>query len=157
MLTESALVEAVDGQTAWVSTQRRSACGGCDARSACGSGTLSKVFGGKGSRLKVRNPIAARPGDRVTVAIGERALVRGAVVMYLIPLLLFFLFAALAQVIAGEYREPVTVLASLAGLLLGLRLVKRHAAMHARDPVYQAVITAIEQAPAAGGLPVYFK
>ncbi len=157
VLSESAVVEAVDGDAAWVSTRRRSACGSCDARSACGSGTLSKVFGGRFTRLKVRNPVNAQPGDQVTVAIAEQALLRGAIVMYLIPLLLFFLFGALAHGLAGDFAELITILASAAGLLLGFRLASWLAARQSHNLLYQAEITAVEQPLVAGARLVYYK
>ena len=70
--------------TAQVLHLRRSACSGdCHKCSGCGA-VQQKVL------LTARNPIGARPGDRVIIASNSGPVLLGAAVLYIAPLILFF-------------------------------------------------------------------
>ena len=71
---------------------RQSACSGdCHKCSGCGAAQ-------EGILLRVSNPIGARPGDLVTIEAATGPVLRGAAVLYMMPLLLFFLGYALGAV-----------------------------------------------------------
>ena len=71
---------------------RQSACSGdCHKCSGCGAAQ-------EGIVLTVSNPIGARPGDLVTIEAATGPVLRGAAVLYMMPLLLFFLGYALGAV-----------------------------------------------------------
>ena len=72
---------ATEGREAWVETSRRSSCGSCEAKS-CGTGTLSQILGRKTQRMRVDNPVGAKPGDRVVLGISESALIKGSLAVY---------------------------------------------------------------------------
>jgi len=145
MIEETAYVVAVGPQGVWVETQRQSACGQCAARKGCGTAALSKVLGQKRSRVQVANPDQApvRVGDEVVIGIDESALVRGSVVIYLVPLLSFFLFGVLGQTLARQLMlgsgEGLSIVFGLLGLLLGFAWARRYAR---GDRRYQPVILA---------------
>ena len=78
--------------TARVLHIRQSACSGdCHKCSGCGAAQ-------EGIELTAANPIGARPGDLVTIEAATGPVLRGAAVLYMMPLLLFFLGYALGAV-----------------------------------------------------------
>ena len=73
---------APDG-TAQVACLRQSACSGdCHKCSGCGAVEQTMIF-------TARNPIGARPGDTVTVESATGPVLKAAVVLYMLPLVLF--------------------------------------------------------------------
>ena len=76
--------EAFDDGTAVVVHVRESACSGdCHKCSGCGAAKETIVF-------KADNPIKAQPGDLVYVKTQSAPVLMGAAVVYLVPLLAFF-------------------------------------------------------------------
>jgi len=97
VVKEMATVVAVDGENAWVETTRQSSCGGCESSSGCGTATFSKVLGNRPFRVQVKNPLHAKIGEQVTIAVSENGLMKGAALLYMVPLLSLFLFAQTPQ------------------------------------------------------------
>ena len=70
--------------TAQVIVIRESACSGdCHKCSGCGAAQEAIIF-------EARNPIGAKTGDLVTVASETGPVLKAAVVLYMLPLVLFF-------------------------------------------------------------------
>ncbi len=142
MIEENAQVVSVEGEHAWVESERRSSCSSCSAK-GCGTGALSKVLGAKMQRMKVRNPINAVAGDTVIVGIDESVLLKGSLFVYVLPLLLLLGGGLFGEAMApqwGSDGEAMSLLFGLLGLgggLLWLRYFNRRAAS---DPRYTAVI-----------------
>lgn len=144
MIEESATVLACDEGFAFVETQVQAACGSCQAQSGCSTSVLSGLFKRRNNRLKVLNPIQAKPGQHVIIGIQEQALVSVSLIAYLLPLLCMLLGAIGLQQ-ATEYwqwqgGELGSILGGLSGLIFGLYLVRRFSHRHQHDPSYQAVI-----------------
>lgn len=121
-----AQVVAVDGDMAWLVPEQGTSCGGCASGSACGA----KGIGTVASRLEARrfqiiNDTGLRVGERVVLGIHESALVRASITAYFIPLATLLIAGALAQWAAGS--DAVTMVAMLAGLVLGLWLARLRA------------------------------
>ena len=77
--------EVCDDGTALVLHVRESACSGdCHKCSGCGAAREAVVF-------SADNPIGARPGDLVKVESATAPVLKAAVVLYVLPLVLFFL------------------------------------------------------------------
>jgi len=92
---------------------RESACSGdCHKCSGCGSSQQTMM-------ILAENPIGARVGDWVVIEAKSGAVLKAAVMLYIVPLVLF-----IAGYLFGEYLWHKGVLFALAGLLLGLILVK---------------------------------
>lgn len=144
MIEETALVTAVDGEYAHVESRRDTACGHCQAGSACATSLLSRFFGYRKVSVKALNPIAARPGDEVIVGLEESALTRTSVRFYLLPVILLIGFAGCAQWLAEKLSfvatEPASVLGGLLGLSAGLAWARLHAVRSISDSRYRAVI-----------------
>lgn len=89
-MTQTVVVKALnpDG-TAKVLHLRQSACSGdCHKCSGCGAAQEAML-------LTAENPIGAKPGDRVVIQSETGPVLKGAAVLYMLPLVLFFLGYAL--------------------------------------------------------------
>lgn len=123
MIEEPGIVLAVDTDGVWVATQRKTTCGSCSAKAACGQGILNSLSADKQPHtIKVRSDLQLREGDQVTLGVSENALVRSAFLVYMLPLL-----AMLASAIAVstlEVSEPWVILAGVLGFVGGAASVR---------------------------------
>lgn len=130
-IEELAVVAAVEGDFAWVETQRRSTCDGCQVNSGCGTAVLSKVLGTKRNRVRVRNTLNARLGNQVFVALNQNALSRGAQLVYGLPLVVMIIAAVfgakLGQSMFPAIAEIFSIVFAIAGLVWALRAAKKYA------------------------------
>ncbi len=124
MIQESGVVIKVDGLSAWVETQRKSACDTCSANKACGNAVLNKVMGRKRNVVQVESIQGLLVGDRVVMGMHESALVKGSLAIYIVPLLLMLALALtgeiLGQFLFSAKTEAVTILFAAVGLGLGV-------------------------------------
>ncbi len=144
MIEQTATVVRTEGPLAWVEAERESSCGQCAARKGCGTAVLANVLGRRSARMRALNPVEARPGERVVIGLEEGALLRGALAVYLLPLLTLIGGAMLG----APYGDGAAVAGGLGGFLLGLAGVRRFSRRIARDPRYQPVI--LRRVQAAG-------
>ncbi len=143
MIEESAVVIRCEGDFAWVEATRQSACGQCSASAACGTGVLDKLWGHKAARMKALNRAQARAGERVLIGLQETALVRGSLILYLLPIVSLLLFAIFGKAMASQWQLPgeaVSILFGIAGFLLAGMLVRLFSRRIQTDPAYQPVI-----------------
>ena len=88
--------EAFDDGTATVIHVRESACSGdCHKCSGCGAAKETIV-------LKAENPIGARRGDLVTLESATGPVLKAATVLYVVPMLLFFVGYFVGDAIFGH-------------------------------------------------------
>lgn len=142
MIEETAHVVSVEGQFAWVETERRSSCGSCSAK-GCGTGALSKILGARVQRIRVRDPIGTRVGDSVILGIEERVLLLGSLMVYIVPLLLMLGGGLLGELLAPQWEadaEGLSLLFGVVGLASGFLWLRSYNRRAARDPRYTAVI-----------------
>jgi sigma-E factor negative regulatory protein RseC len=127
MMEMHAIVIQVHGEEASVQPLGTGGCGHCDKEGGCGSGTLTKLFcSSKPRHFKVRNQARARIGDEVQVSIADGVLLRGAVKMYILPLLLLLAGGAIGAGMSGDaaWRDAYAAAGAVAGLVLGFVLAK---------------------------------
>jgi sigma-E factor negative regulatory protein RseC len=126
MLEMRAIVIQIHGEDASVQPVGTGGCGHCDSEGGCGSGTLSKLFCSKPRHFKVRNEAGAKVGDEVQVSIPDGMLLRGALKMYVLPLVLLFVGAGAGVGLAGgvAMRDAYAVAGATIGLLLGFILAR---------------------------------
>ncbi|MFO8003583.1 SoxR reducing system RseC family protein [Thioalkalivibrio sp.] len=124
-IEERGVVVTADASWAMVRVQRQTTCGSCSARSGCGNGVLSEVLGRRALELRLANAHGLRPGDRVILGIRDRALVSGAVAMYLLPLFGLIASPVLARTLSSELGEGWLIVAGISGFVLGLVAVRR--------------------------------
>ncbi len=94
--------------TAQVFCVRESACSG-DCHKCAGCGAVKQTV-----QVTARNPIGAKPGDEVVIESKTGPVMAAAFVLYILPLVLFFLGYALGAVYGGG------ALTACIGFLLGI-------------------------------------
>jgi sigma-E factor negative regulatory protein RseC len=122
MLHETGLVADLIGDLAIVQTQNQLACSSCKVVDTCGNGIVEKYLSGKIFSSEVYNRLNAKVGDKVVLEIPKASVTKASVIVYLIPLLSFILFASVASLFS--YSENIIILISLFGLALGFVVTK---------------------------------
>jgi sigma-E factor negative regulatory protein RseC len=155
VIEQNAIVISNEAGIAEVEVVRQSSCHGCSAQSACGVSLLDRVLGRRPQRLVLTDALDVRPGEEVVVGVPEGALLKAAVVAYMIPLL-GLLGGALAgeQLVAGASpSQSLPLLAGIGGLALGLAVTRLYSRRLASDPRWRAVLLRRVSRNLAVGLP----
>lgn len=144
MIEETAKVVSCQAEFAWVETNRKAACDSCSMNKACGTGALSKVFGEKKARIKAINKAKAQAGDNVLIGINESALLRGSLMVYIVPLASMLGFALFGELLTGqlliENTDLLPILFGMIGLVLSIWWVRKKTNGLEQNSRYQAVI-----------------
>ena len=143
MIEETATVIDCVGNQVRVEVQRRSTCQSCNAKSGCGTAVFSKTLGKKVSQFTVENSLNLSVGDKILVGMHENAFLTGSVVVYLLPLLMMLLFALLgewgAEHIYGYTSEAFTIIFTIVGFVIALKMISRFSLRIKNDARYQPV------------------
>ncbi len=140
MITEPGTVARVSADFIWVRCEAQQACQRCAEGRGCGGGLLGRLLGDRLRLVRVpRADLDLQVGEGVVVALGESAVVRAAVVMYLVPLLTLFLGAVALHGLAGG-GDLWAIAGGIAGLVVGLAYARRFGLRHAADPRYQPAV-----------------
>ncbi len=146
MLVETGRVVAVEQDGVWVETLRKTTCGACSARKGCGHGLLNEVSAGsKGLvRVLVGNDLQAshcHVDDQVEVTLPEEVILRGSLIVYIMPVLMMLGGAALASRVPGMSallsEDLQSLLGAGIGFGLGFGLVRLHARLHRHNAALQ--------------------
>jgi sigma-E factor negative regulatory protein RseC len=121
-----ARVVRVEGGVVWLEPEQTTSCGNCASSASCGASQSAPGIGTVASRIQARrftldNPagsLALHEGERIVVGVGNRALVKGALIAYALPLVSALTAGGIAQGIYG--RDATTMLGMAVGLCLGL-------------------------------------
>lgn len=126
MLETHAVVVSLDGMEAVVEPHQVDGCALCGKSGGCGARKLSGLFCSQPRQFRLPNRIGARVGDRVCITLADGVLFRGAMIAYMLPLLLMLLCGMLGNILAGEHHADATALAgALCGLVIGFAVAKR--------------------------------
>ncbi len=148
MANEYGIVTDIAGRTAWVMTQRSSACESCSSRGSCMSDG-----GGKTMRVNVDNPVQAGVGDRVMIHMHTGSLLKATFLLYVIPILAMLAGAGIGQWLGIRYGiDPngAAVALGVAALVAGVAGMRLKANALARRSEYRPVIVRI-LGPGASG------
>lgn len=133
---------------------RKTACGLCGQTRGCGNAFWGKLFAHKTSSFLARNSLNAKVGQNVIVGIDETAMMKSALLLYLLPLATMLFGALLAsQVVASDMSA---MLGAVIGLVVGYFWVKQHIAGHAYYHHHQPKILRLD-IPASAVEPVQFQ
>lgn len=151
MLETRAIVIRLEGEDALVESTQGGGCGHCDSEKGCGSGKLSQLFSSQPRRFRVRNEAHAQPGAEVQISVAEGALLRSALLMYVLPLLLLLAGGALGGQLARDAAsaDGYAALGGVLGLVLGFLLARWLAARQRGVGVARPVIAACMSSSAA--------
>ena len=112
MTQVATVTRIISPDMAEIAVKRKSACGG-DCHACGGTCNTGKIL-----KVSARNAVAAGVGDQVLVSSSTSGILKAAFVVYLIPIILFFVFYAAAVALA--LPESGCVAASLGGFALGV-------------------------------------
>lgn len=112
MRQRAKVIALLDNGEAQVSIKRESACGhDCTSCGACGAQAKPIV-------ANVKNTIGAKVGDTVDIESKTSRVLGLACVVYIVPLIMFFTFYALADYFFKS--EKIAILGALFGLVCGV-------------------------------------
>jgi sigma-E factor negative regulatory protein RseC len=144
MLIETGRVVAIDPDGLWVETIRRSTCGTCAAQKGCGHGLINRLSDGKRGYVRVlpgkRDPQECSVDDQVRISIPEEVILRGSLIVYMLPLLCMLAGAAAAVGLLPGSQDVLAALGAAAGFGLGFVLVRWHAWRHRDDRSLQPTL-----------------
>ena len=130
MIEERAVILSLESETsaadstATLEIERKTACGLCGQTRGCGNSIWGKLFAHQSTAFKAQNRINAKVGDSVIVGIYESALLKSALLLYIVPLATMLIGAILATQIRDT--NGYAMLGALIGLVLGFVWVKFH-------------------------------
>lgn len=123
MIEQKATVIRSDDSTIWLQAERQSTCDKCQVKKGCGTGLLSEHVGRRFSTIAVPKKTSVQAGQQMNVSIPEEALLHGAFMMYLLPILFMFAGAITSRFLfAGEFLE---IIGGIAGLMIGFYWVRK--------------------------------
>ncbi|MCB1842601.1 MAG: SoxR reducing system RseC family protein [Halioglobus sp.] len=147
MLTEVGRVVALEADSLWVETIRKSTCGSCAAQKGCGHGLLNRLYDGRRGLIRVLPGEIAldtcRVHDEVRISIPEEVILRGSIIAYIMPLVCMLAGAVLAVQGFSGNEDVLAAVGALGGLLLGFGLLRWHALRHHSDAGFQPVLIEI--------------
>ncbi len=140
MLEENGRVVRIESGTVWVETVKQSSCSSCSAQKGCGQSLLAKVGDGRRMEIQVDNPqhLDVAIDDDVTLGVGERSFITASFLVYMLPLLVMFIFAVVAQ-LAG-FSEPKVILIAVLGLAGGFLLTRFISGLISQNCSYRPVL-----------------
>ena len=144
MIEERAVILSLDSETslsdstATLEIERKIACGLCGQTRGCGNSIWGKLFAHQSTAFKAQNRINAKVGDSVIVGINESALLKSALLLYILPLASMLIGAILATQIYDT--NGYAMLGALLGLVLGFVWVKGHTMSSSYFKLQQPVI-----------------
>ena len=121
---------------------RKTACGLCGQTRGCGNSIWGKLLNHKSVNFTAQNSINANVGDSVIVGIDEAALMKSALLLYIVPLATMLFGAILTSKMIGS--DAASLLGAGAGLLLGFVWVKGHTAGQAYYQSHQPKILRLD-------------
>ena len=129
MIEQHAIILAVEPQKgnqslATIEVVRKSACGICGKTRGCGNAIWGKIFAHKMTSFKAKNSINAQIGQSVIVGIDERAVMKSALLLYLVPLVTMLIGSILVSQLNAS--NLAAMLGAASGLLVGYFWVKAH-------------------------------
>ena len=161
MIEERAIIVSLDSEisaaestatdsTATLEIERKVACGLCGQTRGCGNSIWGKLFAHQSTAFKAQNRINAKVGDSVIVGINEKALLKSALLLYILPLATMLIGAILATQLHDT--NGYAMLGALVGLVLGFVWVKGHSMSSSYFKLQQPVILRLAGQEAAVSL-----
>ncbi|MEH6591570.1 MAG: SoxR reducing system RseC family protein [Halioglobus sp.] len=147
MLVETGRVVALETDSVWVETIRQSTCGSCAVQKGCGHGLINQVSDGSRSYVRVLpgklTPSDCEINDQVKISIPEEVILRGSMIVYIVPVAAMLAGAASAVALVAGNEDVLAAVGAVAGFLLGTAFVRWHAWQHKDDSSLQPTLVEI--------------
>lgn len=144
MEIQASVLQVNPDGSAWVqSSAEGGSCHSCGSGSgSCGSGNIGRMFAPKQEqRYRVLDQVGCKPGDQVIINIADGSVLRGAVIVYMLPLLLVFFCALVAHRLASPaMADTAAILGASVGFVLASLVVGILNRRASHDPRYQPAI-----------------
>ncbi len=110
MVEETGTVTKVEGNMAKVLVQKKSACDSCSVQGACTSTP-------QGMEIEALNAVHAKEGQRVKVLMAPQEYLKGSLIVYGLPLIVFIAGAIIGKNIGEEHFKEIDsdIVAAIAG------------------------------------------
>lgn len=158
MLTEVARVVAVESDSLWVETIRKTTCGTCAAQKGCGHGLMNQYASGRRSYIRVlpgvKHASDCRIDDQVLISIPEEVILRGSMIAYLLPVMLMIAGAAAGAWLFPDIQDGAAAIGAFSGMGAGYLLVRLHSHVHRKDASFQPTLVDILKS-SAGPIQLY--
>lgn len=118
-LLVTATVLRQDGDGVWLSTPLSTSCSGCNQQDSCSSGLVAKALPVRQQQLYLAGAATLLPGQQVEISVSPGAILGSALLVYLLPLLVFIATLLFGQLL--QWHE----LTALAGAMLSTAAVFR--------------------------------
>jgi sigma-E factor negative regulatory protein RseC len=147
MLTETGRVVALEADSLWVETIRQSTCGTCAAQKGCGHSLINQISDGSRSFIRVLpgklTPKACAINDQVRISIPEEVILRGSLIVYMLPLFSMLAGAVSAVNLFSGHQDMLAIVGAIFGFTLGVAAVRWHAWIHRDDSSLQPTLLEI--------------
>ncbi len=112
MLEETGIVTKVDGNMAMVLVQKKSACDGCSVEGACKATP-------EGMEIEALNAVHAKVGQRVKILMTPGEYLKGTIIVYGVPLIVFIAGAIFGKNIGEKYFTDMNsdIIAAITGFV----------------------------------------
>ena len=143
MALEEGIITRTIGDTAFIRTQRTTACEGCSERHTCHSMGNAKEI-----EIEVANPVRATAGDTVVVAFKTSQLVLLSFMLYVFPIIAMVVGAVFGNSIAENFGGDPSIFAAVFGFLffgIAMAAIKLKDTQAKRTGKYRPVIVQIKK------------
>jgi sigma-E factor negative regulatory protein RseC len=141
-MRELGTVVAIEERSLWVETSRQTACGSCSAQKGCGTSLLAKLFPNRQHFVRVLAQVdqisSLQVGQEVTIEVSDSLIVKASLIMYLVPIALLLIGAAVGDTEGGS--DGYAILGAVIGMTAGLTLVRLHAWTGRNNPDLHPII-----------------
>ncbi|MFD2178698.1 SoxR reducing system RseC family protein [Veronia pacifica] len=154
MITAMAEVRSYHNGRLRLSSTQQTSCGSCGSQSDCGTGIVSKALPGKTLDIEIPSEKPLAIGTLVEIGLQEHAMLKSALVVYVLPLFFLILGALFGQFFAdlAEGGEGTVIVISAIFALIGAVLARKISKSLERQPGYQPTILRVLGKPVDGEL-----
>lgn len=142
MIEAIATVVATKPGMVSVEYKRSSACGHCQQESTCNINSMAKEEKNNVQVIDVACSLALDVGQQVRIGIPENGLLKGALLVYILPLFFIMAGAAVGQFLAVSCAEWPSVAGAFLGGCIGFSLMRLKSA-RLTNAEYQPVILGV--------------
>jgi sigma-E factor negative regulatory protein RseC len=152
MLRENGIVVRLEKSQVVIQTKSQLACSSCEQSEGCGTGVVEKYLSGKVFTTLIPNSLNAKIGDVVSIELPKSSITKASLVVYLLPLVVFFTAAIAASEVG--FSEGLVILSSVIGLMTGLLVTKIYNQLIQNNELYLPKMVSIVEANTTKGTSV---
>lgn len=146
MMTALATVSSVETKGSQflvhLSCEQQTSCSGCSSQNSCGTGIVTKAVGNKSLFWQLTTKSLVKAGQVVEIGFPEKSLLQSAALVYLVPLFMMMLGAAIGQLVLQpllQGGEGIVILMAAIFTIIGIQIAK-HFAKPIEDKSQQQVV-----------------